>query len=166
MGFRDFTLEAAEATLGLVAEPGELFPEAKSAPIPGWLIEQLERCQRASAMVSERARSEAIVYPILVAAQENAPRPLAIFSGQRLDVEPALALTGECDYILALTTPLPRLRAPIAIIVEAEKGDVEQVSASAWLKWRQPACSTNDSTPQRDRSMGALPAARAGSSCV
>ena len=45
--------------------------------------------------------------------------------GQRLDVDPDRGLVGECDYILALTPPVPRLRAPLVTILEAKKGDVE-----------------------------------------
>jgi hypothetical protein len=51
--------------------------------------------------------------------------PLAIFSGQRLDVAPALGLIGECDFILAATDAVPPLRAPIATIVEAKENDIE-----------------------------------------
>src|SRR5262249_7639975 len=34
-------------------------------------------------------------------------------------------LIGECDYILSLAPPLPRLRAPLITVLEAKKGDVE-----------------------------------------
>jgi hypothetical protein len=34
-------------------------------------------------------------------------------------------LLGECDFILALSEPLPRLRAPLVTIVEAKKNDIE-----------------------------------------
>ncbi len=34
-------------------------------------------------------------------------------------------MVGECDYILARTPPVPRLRAPLVTIVEAKKGDIE-----------------------------------------
>jgi hypothetical protein len=50
---------------------------------------------------------------------------LAIYSGQRLDVDPARGLQGECDFILALSPPVPRLRAPLVTIVEAKKNDIE-----------------------------------------
>jgi hypothetical protein len=77
------------------------------------------------ALVSEKARSEFIVGPILLACRELAGGALAIFSGQRLDVDPARGLQVECDFILALTDPVPRLRAPLVTVVEAKKSDVE-----------------------------------------
>jgi hypothetical protein len=125
MTYKDFTLESAEALLGLAAEPGDLFPELTPAPVPTWLVDHLARGYRVAALVSEKARSEFLVTPVLLAIQEFAPGNLTIYSGQRLDVDPERGLTGECDYILALTPPLPRLRAPFAVILEAKKGDVE-----------------------------------------
>jgi hypothetical protein len=76
-------------------------------------------------LVSEKARSEFIVSPILLACRELTGGVLAIFSGQRLDVDAARGLQGECDFILALTDPVPRLRAPIVTVVEAKKNDIE-----------------------------------------
>ena len=34
-------------------------------------------------------------------------------------------LVGECDFILALTQPVPRLKAPIVTILEAKRGEIE-----------------------------------------
>ena len=50
---------------------------------------------------------------------------ISILSGQRLDVDAGRRLQGECDFILALSEPLPRLRAPLVTIVEAKKNDIE-----------------------------------------
>ena len=77
------------------------------------------------ALVSEKARSEFIVAPILLALRELSGERIAILSGQRLDVDPARRLTGECDFLLALSEPVPRLRAPVAAVVEAKKNDID-----------------------------------------
>ena len=60
--------------------------------------------------------------PILLASRELSPVPLAIHSGHRLDIDLALDLTGECEFILAAAPPVPPLRAPI---VEAKKNDIK-----------------------------------------
>jgi hypothetical protein len=125
MSYTDFTLDAVEAAFGLTAQPGELFPGLQPIPVPAWLRDLLERGRQAAALVSEKARSEFLVVPLLLAAKEFAPKALAIYSGQRLDVDPTRGLVGECDYILALTPPLPRLRAPLVTVLEAKKGDIE-----------------------------------------
>jgi hypothetical protein len=125
MAYTEFTLETVESAFGLISQPGELFPGLCPVPVPDWLTDYLGRGQRVAALVSEKARSEFLVAPILMAAREFAPGEITIYSGQRLDVDPGRGLVGECDYILALTPPVPRLRAPLLTILEAKKGDLE-----------------------------------------
>lgn len=125
MPYTDFTLEAAEARLGLTAGLGDLFPNLVPLPVPIWLAEQLDRGRAVAALVSEKARSEFLVAPVLLACRELVAGDLAIYSGQRLDVDPDRGLSGECDYILALTEPVPRLRAPLVTVLEAKRGDIE-----------------------------------------
>ena len=124
MAYTDFTLELAEARLGVRARPGELFPGLTPVPVPDWLRDFLARGMQL-ALVSEKARSEFIVGPILLACRELTGGALAIFSGQRLDVDPGRGLQGECDFILAFADPVPRLRAPLVTVVEAKKNDIE-----------------------------------------
>ena len=76
-------------------------------------------------LVSEKARSEFIVAPMLLAVRELCHGEISIFSGQRLDVDPARKLSGECDFILARSAPLPRLRAPLLTLLEAKKNDID-----------------------------------------
>ncbi|HEX3149255.1 MAG TPA: hypothetical protein VHR66_14370 [Gemmataceae bacterium] len=124
MAYCDFTLEAVATTLNVTTQPANLFPGIVPAPIPSWLTETLARGGRL-ALISEKSRSEFIVAPVLVASRELTHDQLAIFSGQRLDVDIASGLVGECDFILALGPQVPPLRAPIVTIVEAKKHDIE-----------------------------------------
>ncbi len=124
MAFTDFTLESVESRLGLSVRLGPLFPDAVPAVPPEWLPATLAR-GRALALVSEKARSEFLVAPILLAVRELSGDRLSIFSGQRLDVDAERALQGECDFILAWSSSLPRLRSPLTTIVEAKKNDIE-----------------------------------------
>jgi hypothetical protein len=125
MAYTDFTLEAVEAAFGLTAQPVSLFPGLALAPAPDWLTDLLERGHRGAALVSEKARSEFLVVPVLLAVQGMVPAPLTIFSGQRLDPDPGRGLSGECDYILARTPPVPRLKAPLVTVLEAKRADIE-----------------------------------------
>jgi hypothetical protein len=125
MAYTEFTLESVESAFGLISQPRELFPGLSSVPVPDWLSDYLRRGQQVATLVSEKARSEFLVVPILMAAREFAPVDITIYSGQRLDVDPSRGLVGECDYILALTPPVPRLRAPLVTVLEAKKGDIE-----------------------------------------
>lgn len=125
MSYTDFTLEAVESRFGLMTEPGDLFPDMQPVPVPPWLVDVLARGRSVAALVSEKARSEFLVAPVLLACRELVPGALSIYSGQRLDVDPGQGLVGECDYILALTPPVPRLRAPLITLLEAKRGDIE-----------------------------------------
>jgi len=124
MAFSEFTLEDVARALGLTTQEADLFPDVAPTSIPAWLPGWLARGTRL-ALISEKARSEFIVVPILLAARELCGDRLAIFSGQRLDVDPDHGLAGECDFILAIGPAVPPLRVPIATVVEAKKNDVE-----------------------------------------
>ncbi len=125
MPYTDFTLESAETTLEVASRPGDLFPGLAAAAVPAWLADALGRGMRL-ALVSEKARSEFIVAPILLAVREAAGDRVAILSGQRLDVDPGRSLSGECDFLLARSEPVPRLRAPLmAVVGGVEKNDIE-----------------------------------------
>jgi hypothetical protein len=124
MAYTDFTLETAEAELGVTARPGALFPGLQPLPVPAWLQDLLARGM-SLALVSEKARREFIVAPILLAVRELSGERVTILSGQRLDVDQGRRLVGECDFILALSEPVPRLRAPLLTVVGAKKNDIE-----------------------------------------
>ena len=125
MPYADFSLERVEADFGLTARPIALSEELTAVPVPAWLTEILARGRRGAALINEKSRSEFIVAPVLTAAQDFTDEPCSIFSGQRMDVDPARGLFGECDFILARTPAIPRLKAPILTVVEAKKGDIE-----------------------------------------
>lgn len=124
MTYSDFTLELVEKVLGVKVQQMDLFLSLPALPTPTWLQDVLAK-GRQLALISEKSRSEFIVAPILLASRELSQNAVAIYSGQRLDVQPEQGLTGECDFILAATEPVPLLRAPIVTIVEAKKNDVE-----------------------------------------
>ncbi len=124
MAYTDFTLDLVESELGVGQRPGVIFPDLPDIVPPPWLTGQLARGMEL-AMVSEKARSEFIVAPILLAVRELSGGRVSILSGPRLDVDPLRRLSGECDFLLSLTDPLPRLRAPLLAVSEAKKNDIE-----------------------------------------
>jgi len=124
MAFNEFTLELVAKSLGIHTEEADLFPDLSPVELPEWLPILLARGTRL-AYLSEKSRSEFIVVPTLLAARELCGERMAIYSGQRFDVDVARGLSGECDFILALGPAIPPLRAPIATVVEAKKNDVE-----------------------------------------
>jgi hypothetical protein len=124
MTYSDFTLEMVERAFGLTVQPADLFPALPPLSVPLWLQELLAK-GRQLALVSEKARSEFIVAPILLASREISDGTVAIYSGLRLDVLPEQGLVGDCDFVLSITPPVPVLHTPIVTVVEAKKNDIE-----------------------------------------
>jgi hypothetical protein len=124
MAYSDFTLESVAQLLGVTTAEADLFPSLPTIAPPAWLVDLLGKAT-ALAWQTEKARSEFIVAPILLASRELCREPVSIYSGHRFDVDPAKGLVGECDFILSAAPPVPPLRAPIAVVVEAKKNDIE-----------------------------------------
>jgi hypothetical protein len=124
MAYNDFALDKVEKLLEVALQTVDLFPPLTPLPIPDWLREVLGRGMQLF-LLSEKARSEFIVSPILLATRELSHNAITIFSGQRLDVLPEKGLVGECDFILANSPPVPTLHGPLVTLVEAKKNDIE-----------------------------------------
>ncbi|MCU0705555.1 MAG: hypothetical protein MUF18_16395 [Fimbriiglobus sp.] len=124
MAYTDFDPATVEARFGVGLRVDELFPAAESVAVPAWLTDHLGRI-RGLALVTEKVRSELLVAPILLAVRELSGRTLALFSGQRMDIDPTNGLAGECDFLLSRQEAVPVLRAPVVAVLEAKRGDIE-----------------------------------------
>ena len=87
MTYSDFSLDAARKAFGLIITVMPLFEKVEPLAMTGWLKEAIAKGQQL-ALVSEKARSELIVVPILLTSRELSHEAFSIYSGQRLDVEP------------------------------------------------------------------------------
>jgi len=124
MSYREFTLANVQKTFEITSRVAPLFGAVGSiAPSP-WLKETLEHGKEL-APVSEKARSEFIVAPVLIACRALFQKNIHVFSGIRLDVAAELGLVGECDFIIGRSTSIYVLQAPLLVILEAKKNDVE-----------------------------------------
>lgn len=124
MSYTDFDIPKVEKDLNLKVVIQKIEWRFEPVAPSEWLLKSLENGEK-NAFVSEKARSEFIVTPILLAAQDLLKDEIQIFSGQNLNIEPSIGLTGECDFILSKTKPTPVLRSPIITLVEAKKNDIE-----------------------------------------
>lgn len=77
-------------------------------------------------VISEKACSEFIIAPILLFIREVYQGQIGIYSGTRFDIEPSRGLRGVCDFILGSGPVLPAVQAPVFMIVEAKKNDIEE----------------------------------------
>ncbi len=124
MTYSDFNLDTVRKKFGLTLNTAPLFERVAPRPSPTWLTESLDKGLQL-ALISEKARSELIVMPILLTSRELSHNLFSIYSGQRLDVDAVQGLIGECDFILAKSPPLPMMQAPVITLVEAKKNDIE-----------------------------------------
>ena len=120
----DFTLTKLRRMFGLTQQRLTLFADIPCVEGTPWLTETLRK-GRQLIVDTEKARSELIVTPILLTIRELQQNRFAIYSGETFDVEPEKGLNGECDFILTDTPPLQELQAPVMMIVEAKKNDIE-----------------------------------------
>jgi hypothetical protein len=56
----------------------------------------------------EKARSEALVLPILLEVRDILLRQISVFSGPEFNVDRKLGLAGYCDFLMGRSPP-PRL---------------------------------------------------------
>lgn len=124
MPYTDFTLDSLLTKFNIGTEIAVLFPDLAPVTPPHDLKITLANSMDL-ALLSEKARSEYIVAPLLMAVRLMLNKQVSIYSGQRLDVDPAAGLYGECDFLLTMTKPLPFIKAPIVSVIEAKKNDID-----------------------------------------
>ncbi len=73
---------------------------------------------------SEKARSELIISPVLLEVRKILQRKISLFSGTDFTVDPALGLSGVCDFILSRSAEQLEIEAPAFVIIEAKKADL------------------------------------------
>ncbi|WP_295618125.1 hypothetical protein [Chamaesiphon sp. GL140_3_metabinner_50] len=74
---------------------------------------------------SEKAKSELLVSPILVELLRLADNQIQLFSGEEFNVDRERGLNGFCDFLLSKSTISSIIQAPIVMLVEAKKGELD-----------------------------------------
>ncbi len=77
-------------------------------------------------LVTEKAKSEFIIAPILFEIARTNRERISFFSGHNLDVEKSLGLKGFCDFLFARVPKSPIIKEPIFCIVEAKNDNLEK----------------------------------------
>jgi hypothetical protein len=74
---------------------------------------------------SEKAKSELLVSPILVELLRLADNRVQLFSGEEFNVDRERGLNGFCDFLLSKSKISSIIQAPIVMLVEAKKGELD-----------------------------------------
>lgn len=123
--YSTMSLETVRKQFQLTLVLQQFFPEIVPVAPSGFLRTTLHRAADLS-LSSEKARSEFIVAPILLEIRELVQHRISIYSGVRFDVAPKEGLQGVCDFIVTKSPPLPTVQAPLIVMVEAKKNDLEE----------------------------------------
>jgi len=126
MAYSNFTLSKVKTDFGIVTnETQDLF--ANIPPIqPSELLTLTlkEQLPLAGAINTEKARSELVIMPILVAVRQLLTNQISIFSGSTFEVDPEQGLEGRCDFILSRSPEQYYISSPVLTIVEAKNESI------------------------------------------
>ena len=127
MPYSKFTLEEVltKFNLTLVENLGKFnnLPDVA----PSKLLEETleDNIPLAVAIGTEKARSELIVSPILVAVRKHLNKQISLFSGMEFNVNIELGLTGFCDFIISRSNLQTIIQAPVVTLVEAKNNNIK-----------------------------------------
>lgn len=126
MAYSDYSLKRARRELLVEFVEDDLFAELRDISISPILRETLdENIPLATAIHTEKARSELIISPILLEARRRLDRRIGFFSGTTLDVDPNRGLVGCVDFLLARSPLQAILREPAFVIVQAKDDNIQ-----------------------------------------
>ncbi len=128
MSYSQFkTISSAKTAFGLTVIEGDRFlPEIKpiepSPILAGYLQDSLPIVATSG---SEKARSEGIIYPMLLEVRRQLNRQVSLFSGEEFNVNESVGLNGICDFLLTRSTQVLEIEAPVVVVVEAKKTELK-----------------------------------------
>ncbi len=121
------TIRKAKEAFNLTTIEGSRFIPSVEPVVPSDLLAGTlkETLPIVATSGSEKARSEGIIYPVLLEVRRNLDRQISLFSGEDFTIEEAIGLNGICDFILTRSTEVLEIEAPTVVIVEAKKTDLK-----------------------------------------
>ena len=126
MSYSQFTsIGKVKEAFGLkTQEGGRFIPAIEKIEPSATLKAYLEESIPISSSASEKARSEGIIYPVLLEVRRILNRQISLFSGEDFTVDESVGLNGICDFLLSSSPEVLEIEAPVIVIVEAKKADL------------------------------------------
>ncbi len=124
MPYSDFTLKRLRSELGINNKLVNLFDSVEAIKPSDWLVNYLKRTSIVN-IQTEKAKSEAIVFPILLELQDRNKEFITLYSGNNLNADIDKGLNGECDFIISQNTESYDINFPIMQLVEAKNNDIQ-----------------------------------------
>ena len=126
MSYSEFSLAKAKQEFELTTlEKRDIFAAVPELAASNLLTEILNyNLPIAVGSNSEKARSELIISPILVDLRRQLQEQVSLFSGVDFTVDDSKGLNGTCDFIITKSPEILIITAPVIIIVEAKKENI------------------------------------------
>ena len=127
MAYSNFTLDTAQEAFDLEEiDAAGIFADIEPVVPSQLLMDVLARnLPLATAIGTEKAKSEMIVADVLVELREQLECRISLFSGIDFNVDPENGLTGVCDFVVSLSPRQFSLKAPVIVLVEAKNDNLE-----------------------------------------
>lgn len=127
MAYSSFTLETVRKAFDIEeVDIVGLFSDSEPMAPSELLTAVLARnVPLATAIGTEKAKSEMIVADVLVELREQLNLSISLFSGIDFNVDNESGLIGVCDFLISLSPVQFVLEAPVIVLVEAKKDDLE-----------------------------------------
>jgi hypothetical protein len=126
MAYNNFTLESVKHQFGLSLSVAPFCQDLPVAtPSTTFLAIFEEWFPLAQTAKSEKAKSELLVSPVLLEVRKLVNKSVELFSGEEFSVDRELGLNGFCDFLLSKSVTPYIIEAPIVMLVEAKKGELD-----------------------------------------
>lgn len=127
MPYSSLNIQHLRSHFGLtINQTTDLFSTIPPTPISDILRALLdEYIPLASAIGTEKARSEFIIAPILAEVRKHANYEISLFSGIEFTIDAENGLSGVCDFVISHAPGQFFLTAPILMMVEAKNENIK-----------------------------------------
>ena len=126
MSYSQFTtLKKATDAFSLTVAEAKFLSEASPITPSSRLADYLEDTLPLVAAGSEKARSEGIIYPVLLEVRSILNKQISLFSGEDFSIDESVGLNGVVDFLLSRSPRILEIQAPAVVIVEAKKADLK-----------------------------------------
>ena len=127
MAYSNFTLQTVREAFDLEeTDTAHLFAGSEPMPPSELLTAVLTRkIPLATAIGTEKAKSEMIVADVLVELREQLQHRISLFSGIDFNVDDESGLIGVCDFLISLSPVQFVLETPVIVLVEAKNDNLE-----------------------------------------
>ena len=126
MPYNKFDLQTVVADFNLeISENTRLFPNIQPVEPSDLLVTILEEnLPLATAINTEKARGELIIFPVLLEVKRRIDFQISVFSGKEFNVDVERGLNGNPDFLISRSREQFFITAPVMTLVEAKNQDI------------------------------------------